>query len=376
VGPVDTRGWSRGRHGRWVHDVLLLHRGPGLVRCEALAVANVTYQGPALLGQPLSHGEITAISIGIIIVLTAINHVGAKLSGRTQLVLAGVPMLLLLDGSLYGLIDGGGARLGEELAQPHAFEMPALGAVAAAYLPVYWTYAGWNAVTYVAGEVREPRRGLPRALVLGTGAVTVLYMLLNCGFLGVLGADGVRNNFEVGSATAAALFGQGASKWMTALIFIAILSATNGTVLGGSRIVFAMAEGGMFPRAGARLDRRFKTPTLALWLQAAWTSLLILSAWLVHKDSVKTLLDYTTTAMLITGSLAVGAVLVLRQRAAIPADRYRTLLYPVTPFLYLASSIGVLVLLLKDGKPAAVGGVVILVAALAAGWFFTHRSRI
>ncbi len=345
-----------------------------------LTVANVSYQGPALLGvDHLSRGQVAAISIGLVVALTALNHVGAKLSGSAQLMLAGIPMLVLLGGAIYGLTAaGGGSHLVDELSRPGAFRWPTLAPLAAAYLPVYWTYAGWNSATYVAGEIREPRRGLPRALLLGTGAVTILYLLLNSGFLGILGAKGVAGEFEAGSATAAALFGSKARLAMTALIAIAILSSTNGTVLGGSRIIYAMSTGGMFPRVGARLDPRFKTPTVALWLQAAWTSGLILSAWLVHKDSVQLLLDYTTTAMLITGSLAVGAVVVLRRRRGntAPADSYRTFAYPVTPFVFLVSSLGVLTLLLYEGKTAAWGGVGILAGALLAGWLWTRATRI
>ena len=342
-----------------------------------LAVATVTFQGPALLGMPLSQGEITAIAIGLVLVFTAINHLGAKVSGTAQLLTTVLPMLLLLGGSLYGLaVNGGASRLSDELAAPGAFSWPSLAPLAAAYLPVYWTYAGWNAATYVAGEIREPRRGLPRALLLGTGAVTVLYLVANAGFIAVLGSQGVKNGYEAGSATAAVLFGPEARVAVAALIAVAIMSSINGTMLGGSRIIFAMAGSGMFPRVGARLDPRFKTPTVALWLQAAWTSGLILSAWLVHKNSVQVLLDYTATAMLITGSLAVGAVIVLRRRGTANASSYRTFAYPVTPFVYLVSSLGVLTVLLYQGKTAAWAGVGILAGALLAGWLWTRATRI
>src|SRR5690606_5653557 len=160
-----------------------------------------TYELPAQLGLP---PEITWALV-IIVGLTALNHVGVVLSGRFQVALTGIPVLVLLTASVGVLVFQG--TDGGAWAAPGPMRSPGLEAAALAFLPVYFAYSGWNAAIFVGGEIRNPARNLPRALVGGTLGVTVLYFILCVGFLAVFPMGDLARVGEAGTAAARTLFG-------------------------------------------------------------------------------------------------------------------------------------------------------------------------
>ena len=324
-----------------------------------MAVGTASYQLPVVLGGAYPIGEAlgmpeanaTLWAVIIIVGFTALNHIGIVLSGVLQVVLTVVPLGVLLVASLYVL--GGGADT-SGLATSVAPSMPALSGAAAAFLSVYFAYSGWNAAIFVGGEIRDPTRNVPRSLVGGTLGVTVLYLLLCLGFLAVLGIGGLATAGEAGSAVARQLFGTVGELTVTVLIVLAMLGSINGCVLTGSRIGYAMAEHGDFTRTAAVLHRKYGTPVVALWVQAAIAIALVATHGFDH------LIKYTSAAMLITGTLTVLAVIVLRHKLPDTTRPYRTWGYPLTPILYAASSLVVLIVLTSQLDPSLF---------LAAAWF-------
>ncbi|MCA9690620.1 MAG: amino acid permease [Myxococcales bacterium] len=332
-----------------------------------MAVGAAAYQVPVLLGGdpvattslgPLELDATRMWALMIVLALTALNHIGVIVSGRTQLVLTMVPLALFFVVSL--IVVGGVGP--EQLGAIHPGEPPTVDGIARAYLPVYFAYSGWNAAIYIGGEIRDPGRTLPRAVIGGTLTVLILYMVLCAGFLSVFPIDKLAEVGEAGTAAATEIFGSTGKITVTVLILLAMLGSINGTVLTGSRVGFAMARGGDFLRQAARLHPRFGTPVIALWVQAAIAVVLIMT------NSFEELLDYTSCAMLITGSLTVMSVLVLRRRKPRLARPYRVGLYPLPPLLYTASSLFVLIVLIGRGDPSVFAAVL---------WFglamLTHR---
>jgi len=307
-----------------------------------------TYELPAQLGLP---PEITWALV-IIVGLTALNHVGVVLSGRFQVALTGIPVLVLLTASVGVLVFQG--TDGGAWAAPGPMRSPGLEAAALAFLPVYFAYSGWNAAIFVGGEIRNPARNLPRALVGGTLGVTVLYFILCVGFLAVFPMGDLARVGEAGTAAARTLFGTLGELGVTTLIVLAMLGSINGTVLTGSRIAYAMARHGHCVSSAGKLHHRFRTPVVALWLQAAWSMVLVLS------QSFEQLMNYTSAAMLITGTLTVMAVMILRRKLPDTTRPYRTWGYPLTPLLYAGSSLVVLTVLARKLDPSLF---------LGAGWF-------
>jgi len=314
----------------------------------AMAAAVCQYQIPALLAPlvdvdlarplarfgPLSFDGSRLCAVGLVALLTVANAAGTRLSARVQVLLWGVPMALLTVGATWAAFAG--HRFGVDVPGPWAGADPA-AAVTRSLLAVYFAYAGWNAVAYVGGEVRNPGRNIPLGLLGGTLGVTALYLLLCWGFVSVLGMDVLARTDEAGTATAGVLAGAAAQHTVTALIAVALLGAVNGTILGGARIAYAMAHDGGLPRALGTLRDRPKTPGRALWLQAALTALLIFSG------TFEALLELTSIAMLAMGGLAVASLFVFRRRLPDAPRPYRALGYPILPGLYLAASLCIIV---------------------------------
>ncbi len=348
----------------------LLATFPGSL--ATMAVGTASYQLPVLLGPEytssftvfglFSIDAATLWALLIVIALTVLNHIGVVLSGRAQVVLTTVPLIVFLITSIVVIGQIGPDGMGRWFVEGQSTEAPGLAQIAHAYLPVYFAYSGWNAAIYIGGEIKDPGRVLPRAVIGGTLAVLGLYMVLCAGFLSVFPLSELANAGEVGTAAATRMFGTTGTVLVTVLILLAMLGSINGTVLTGSRIAYAMAQGGDFFERGGILHPRFRTPVVALWVQAALAAVLILT------NSFQELLDYTTSAMLITGSLTVMAVIVLRRRLPMLHRPYRLGLYPWPPLLYTLSSALVLIVLVLDGDFSVY--VSILWFALA---IFAHR---
>ncbi|HOX46425.1 MAG TPA: APC family permease [Myxococcota bacterium] len=307
----------------------------------SIAVGLCTYQLPTLLGvdlaQPLWLGPFglrvtpaQLLGIGLVLALTGVNHLGARPAGWLQMVTTLVPVGLLLVGAVYVL---GFSPLGRfhEAAPPLTQGFSWL-ALVGAYLPIYFAFSGWNSVIYLAGEVQRPNRNLPRGLVLGTLVVTGLYLLMCSGFLQALGLGGLREVGEAGSASALAVGGRVAELAVTVCVAITMLACLNGSILGSARVAFAMGQGGAFWRRVGVLNSRRGVPGLALWLQAGWSSVLILS------NSFEQILNLVSVAMLLSGSLTVASLFVLRRRQPHAPRPFMAWGYPVLPLLYLISS--------------------------------------
>lgn len=338
----------------------------GTAKFQFPIVFGSSYDVPAMIGLPMDPAMFWAVAI--VVTLTGLNHVGVVLSGRFQVALTGVPVAILVVASVAVLLQSGhhdGAWAGST---PDTFELPGISAIALAFLPVYFAYSGWNAAIFVGGEIRNPGKNLPRALVGGTLGVTVLYFMLCVGFLAVFSMDDLANTGEAGTAAARSLFGGLGVFVVTTLILLAMLGSINGTIITGSRIAFAMAHDGQCVRAAGKLGR-FGTPGVALWMQAGWTIVLMMS------QQFEQLVNYTSAAMLITGTMTVMAVFVLRRTMPDEPRPYRTWGYPVTPLLYAGSSVFVLVMLAKELDPSVFLGMGWFVAAWAFHrWVIAPRS--
>ncbi|MCA9657355.1 MAG: amino acid permease [Myxococcales bacterium] len=327
----------------------LLATFPGSLAAMAVGVA--TYQLPILAGPgfaesihlgPLTIGAPAFWAAVIVVVLTALNHIGVVVSGRVQLFLTSAPLVILLLASVL-LVGGVGVeRIADWAAHGEAQPMPSAAQWARAYLPVYFAYSGWNAAIYIGGEIRDPGKNLPRAVIGGTSLVVLLYLTLCGGYLSLFPLSELAAVGEAGTAAARQIFGAAGVVGVTTLILLAMLGSINGTVLTGSRIAFAMAEGGDCVDAAARLHPRFGTPVVALWGQAA------LALVLIATQTFAQLMDYASCAMLITGTLTVLSVMVLRRRLPDTKRPYKLHLYPIAPVLYALSSLVVVLVLVAD----------------------------
>lgn len=322
----------------------------------AMGMALCQYQLPALLNPlleaslgaearldpaaswlgPLTGAQLLAVLL--ILLVTAVNGLGAKLSAGLQNLTTVLPVAVFTVGAVVALF------IGDPPPSPIPVEPVPLTAagVVAAYMAVYFAYSGWNAVIYVAGEVERPTRNIPLGLLGGTGVIVVLYLLMCAGFMAALGPEGLRGAGEAGTATAVALGGPRVGWVMTALIAFGLLGSINGTVLGGARVAYAMARSGDLWRGFGQLSERSGVPARALWLQALIACLFALTG------TFELLLNFVSLAMLLLGGLTVGAVYVLRRTQPQRARPYKATAYPWFPAVYLLASVLVIGVVISE----------------------------
>ena len=215
--------------------------------------------------------------------------------------------------------------------------IPAPGGIAgffAALVAALWAYDGWNNVSMVASEVHHPQRNLPRALILGTLAVIVIYLLANLTYFYVLPAAGVAANNRVAAETMRQILGAGGANAVSIAAMISIFAALNGSILSGSRVPFAMARDRLFFRRVAFVHPQHRTPSVSILLLSAWGALLALSG---RYDE---LYNYVIFGSVILYGMATAAVIVLRFKRPEMHRPYRTIGYPVVPIRYLATLFG------------------------------------
>jgi len=296
----------------------------------SMAVAVCTYQLQTLLGtsvvlsDPVMGGVRGDQLLGAALVLglTGVNALGARTSTVLQTLLTAVPLVGLALLALWGLAVGPW-----DLAPP-AGKVQDLGN---AWLGVYFAYAGWPAIVYVAGEVKDPGRTLPVAVLGGTALIAMLYGLLCLAFVAVLGFEGLASAGEAGTALARALLGETAAVGVAGLVALALLASVNGTVLGGARLAWAMADqlgvDGLTPLSEAG------TPVRLLWVQAVFASVLALSG------TFEVLMAWTSVAMLVAGSLVVLAHGWLRRVEPDLERPFRAWAHPLPAVVYVLSSV-------------------------------------
>lgn len=306
----------------------------------------------------------TAVAIGAVVALTAVNAAGLRPGKWTQNLLSLTKLLafgaLIAIGALAG--RGDVAHFTPVLAE----ESPA--DLAVALVPILFAYSGWNAATYIAGEIRDPGRALGRALATGTLACVALYLALNAVYVYAMPLAEMRGVVDVAFAAATRLFGPGMSAALAVLVAVVMLSSLQAAVLTGPRITQAMAEDRLFFPPLARLHPRFRVPVTALVVQGALSSVLLLSG------EFRELLRFTTVAIVAFSTLTVVALMVLRVRRPALARPFRTPGYPWTPILFIAGNLWVLGNVLATGAIDALVGLGIVACGVPVYLWYGRRS--
>jgi basic amino acid/polyamine antiporter, APA family len=281
---------------------------------------------------------ITPLGASVLIIVFTIMHCrGQRSSAHVQNATTLFKFLLLILFVLAGLAGGGWTVLseGRVLAEQE------FGVAMVSLVYVFYAYLGWNASVYLAGEMREPEKSLPRAIVGGTLLVTLLYLAMNLTYLIGIGPEGLRDasptEVEAIAETAGRrLFGRQIANILSVLFGAGILASVSAYILTGSRISFAMAVDGLFPSYTARWSPQHESPvnaviTLGLCsIVLLWASQLVAGA----ADAFRSLLNYTTVGLVLLTSLAVTSLFVLRRRKRDRAA-FRVPLYPLPPILFL-----------------------------------------
>jgi APA family basic amino acid/polyamine antiporter len=239
-----------------------------------------------------------------------------------------------------------------------------------ALIPVMFTYSGWNAASYMAEEIRDPGRNLPLALAGGTLGVIAIYLLLNGLYLYVMPVGELASvRGSVLDVVAERLLGGRAGDVMGVVSIVSLTAGLSAWTFAGPRVYFAMARDGVFFPAAGRVHPRFKTPMLATVAQAPWTSVLVLTG------SADSLTRYTGFAITLFAGVAVAAVFVLRRREPRAPRPFKALGYPVTPAVFVAASLLMVVnAIWRDPGPSGAGVLVMLAGLPLYAYFRSGRS--
>ncbi|MCE9571538.1 MAG: amino acid permease [Deltaproteobacteria bacterium] len=332
------------------------------IAAAAMAFAKYT----AVIAPGLAGGDTQKIvAIALILAFTALHSIDVILGGRVQTWFTAAKTILIVVFIGAGLLVGSGdwghfATHGGGTANIWSNDF------AISLMYVSFAYSGWNAAAYIAGEIEQPERNVPRALILGTGAVMALYVLLNVVFLYALGpvALGEGPNgpiVEVGASAAIGMFGQSAGTLLSTLIALALVSAVSAMVMAGPRVYAAMAEDRALPKILARRSKG-GAPLVSVMLQSTIAIAIVI---LGKFDEVVRYVGFT---LAIFAALTVAGVIVMRFKRPDAARPYRTFLYPLTPILFVAMSCWVAYAQIKEHPTESL--YVLATLVLGAGAYF------
>lgn len=301
----------------------------------AIAAGAVSFAAYFLQLAPLvdeGSTRLTAIALALLWSITGFHLAGGGPGGWLQRTLTVLKVGAILALIAAGLIVGNGDW--EHLRLTDAHPAPGIGLYIVSLIFALYAYSGWNAAAYLAGEIIDPARTIPRTMIGGTLFVTLLYLLLNIFYFYALPVTELAKPplLPVADKVARALLGLDAGRFVTAILCLSIAGAVSAMVWAGPRVYYAMAQDGLIPSLFAKTPGVERTPINAILLQSLWASVLILSG------SFERLVIYSGTVLMIFSALTVGAVPILRRQEPNLLRPYRTPLYPFVPGFYLLVS--------------------------------------
>jgi APA family basic amino acid/polyamine antiporter len=269
------------------------------------------------------------LALALIATLSAVNYVGVREGAVVQVTFTFLKIagLVLLIGSAF--LSPLAVPAVQSVAQP-AFSLAHFGTAMIACL---MAYNGWTYISFVAGEVKQPAKNLPRSLTLGMVVVMALYVLANVAYLKVMPISQIAATARVGAALAERTMGSTGALLVSLTVLISIVGAINGCILTAARIPFAQAQDGLFFRRFGRVHPRFETPGFAIVIQGLWTAVLVISG------SYENLFSYSMVAAWIFYMLSVAAVFFLRRKLPDLPRPYRMWGYPYTLGVFMLVSV-------------------------------------
>ena len=330
----------------------------------------------------ISMGQLLAVSL--IVFLTFINTLGVKSGVGVQKVFTTAKLLALFGLIILGLFIGlktnvfannfSGAWTATRTIQNSDGTITTTTITGIVFISVFamtminslFSSDAWNNVTFIAAEIKDPHRNIPRSLLLGTTIVTILYILANLAYLALLPLKGDPHGVDVfskgiqfaessrvGTAAATMIFGNVATMMMALLIMVSTFGCNNGIILSGARLYYAMGKDGLFFKKATILNQ-FNVPAWALWLQCLWACLLCFSG--TYND----LINYCTFASLIFYIVTIAGLFVLRKREPNTLRPYKALGYPFLPALYILAAGGICIaLLFLDTRNSGAGLIIV-----------------
>lgn len=331
----------------------LLVMDPGVT--AVLAVGLASYVGYIFA---LSPGTLKVVAIASIFLVALINIRGVRLGGWLirwlTVIKLGLLALLIIWG--FGLRVGNWSNFTPLVAQRPGSEA-LLGALAGGIVGAFFSFGGWWDLSKLAGEVRDPERTLPRALIYGVTILTVVYILTSAAFIYLVPLEHVTSGETFAAQAGEVLFGRLGGQVLSSIVIVAVSGSLVAVVMSAPRVYFAMARDGLFVPAAAAVHPRYGTPARAIIIQAMLASLLVLAG------TFETIMSYFVFVVVIFIALTVAALFIFRRREP-QTVVYRTPGYPVTPVIFLLLIALLLILLGGHHPKESVLGVAVVALGL------------
>lgn len=310
-----------------------------------------------------------AVAVGIIWIASIVNawatRAGAALNTSTAYLKIAAMLLLVVLGPIVGH--------GRTAAEPLASEATAsLSSFGVGLAPVLFSYLGWNASVFVAGEIENPGKNLPRSLFWGLGICTAIYVLVTATYVHAHGMRALAGMPVAGIQAGHVLFGEAGGAIVAVIMMASIFGTVNANVLVGPRIAYAMASDGLFFRLAAKLNGE-RTPYVAVIGQAIVATILVV-AFKADSDSLGKVLRYTTFAIVIATIADTIALYVLRVRQPNRERPYRARGYPIIPLVYVVANVGIAISLFVGKPTECVASLGVLLAGVPIYLLFARRS--
>jgi basic amino acid/polyamine antiporter, APA family len=314
----------------------------------------------------LNYGQLGAIAA--VLLITFLNYIGIKKAGEFQLIFTLLKVAIILGMVAAGFSYAAGSW--GNFAGNYAGAKGGVAGFMAALVAALWAYDGWNDVNMVAGEVRQPERNLPIALIAGVAAVGGLYVAVNAAVQFVLPAAVIGASQRPASEAVATVLGSVGAGLVSAGMALSMLVAMNGTIMSGGRMPFALARDGYFFSALARVHPRFHTPSVALLLQAMLSIVLLLSG-----GSFRQFFSLAIFSEWLFYMLTASTVLVFRWREPDAPRPYRVWGYPVVPLLFVLASAALLYYTFADNLRNSALGCLVILAGIPAFYAFARQRQ-
>jgi APA family basic amino acid/polyamine antiporter len=266
---------------------------------------------------------------------------------------------------VFGLFGGQGSfvYLGSGIAAPGG-----IAGFFAALVGALWAYDGWNNVSMISGEIRNPQRNLPRALIYGTALVVLVYLLTNLAYFYVLPAGSVAAFERVAAEMMRKVAGDAGAAAVSVAAMISIFAALNGSILSGSRVPYAAAADGYFFRGFRRVHPRYHTPGFSILALSAWACLLVLTG---RYEQLYTLVIFPSWILY---GMSAAAVLVLRRKRPDLPRPYRTIFYPAMPLLFVGVAALLLYYTLRNSPRESALGLLLIAAGIPFYAYWRRRA--
>ena len=334
-----------------------------VVRASALgAIATIAaeYLGYFI---PMTAIQVRYVAAAAIVLIGLVNYIGVQRAAAFMTFATVGKYLAVMALGLLAFTSGAGSVSHFSPAWSSGIHWSFL---ATALISVMWTYDGWADLSFMGGEVRDPQRTLPLALILGTLAVMLVYLVVNIGFMYVLPLPEMARSKLIAASVAEhiPIFGGKGASIIAAIVVVSAFSGLNGSMMTGPRIFFAMAERGLFFRGVARVSPRFQSPSVAVWLATG------LGVVYVLRNDFAQLADKFVLGIWPFYALAVAGVFVLRRKRPDLERPYRAVGYPLVPAIFLLASLGMVAnaLLTDPLNTGLTFGIILLGAPIYCLW--------